>query len=338
MYDYVFVTHLPSFYKVNLYNELAKHLRIHVVFIGQGSTIRTKDFVPSAYLFDYTFLTNGEFETRSRFRSILRFACFILKTKYKKMVVGGWDLPEFWLAFFLNPAGKFSMALESTSEESTIHGLKGRIKKVFLSKVDLVFATGKAHVKLLSQLGYQGAVRITHGVGLINRTKNSIISKTYEKKFLYLGRLSPEKNLDFLIAVFKSLPNCRLTMVGSGPMKECLINNATSNIVFIDHVPNNSLFDVFQANDFLILASLSEPWGLVVEEALHFGRPVLISERCGAAELIHERNGFKFNPESPDQLEKIIRSIDDGIFQELQKNIQCEDDEERGRLQVQCYI
>jgi glycosyltransferase involved in cell wall biosynthesis len=108
--------------------------------------------------------------------------------------------------------------------------------------------------------------------------------------------LSPEKNLPFLIEVFKGLPDHQLLIVGTGPMKSELLGLAPSNVKFMDHVENSKIGEVFKNADFLILASTSEPWGLVVEEALYFGRPVLISKVCGASELIDSGNDMFLIP------------------------------------------
>jgi glycosyltransferase involved in cell wall biosynthesis len=337
MYDYVFVTHLPSFYKVNLYHELAKHLKIKVVFIGQGSSIRTKDFTPLEMKFDHVFLSDGAFEERNVFSTLFRLASFIFKTKYKKMVLGGWDLPEFWLALLLNRITQNTLALESTENESATEGIKGLVKKFFLSRISTVFASGELHASLLKRLNYRDEVRITRGVGLINKpaTKNQM--KKYEKKFLYVGRLSPEKNLPFLIEVFKGLPDHQLLIVGTGPMKSELLGLAPSNVKFMDHVENSKIGEVFKNADFLILASTSEPWGLVVEEALYFGRPVLISKVCGASELIDSGNGYVFDPRSPESLSDILRSIDETNFNLLQENIAKNKLEKKDFWQVVTY-
>jgi glycosyltransferase involved in cell wall biosynthesis len=45
----------------------------------------------------------------------------------------------------------------------------------------------------------------------------------------------------------------------------------------------------------LVLPSSSEPWGLVVNEALSFGCPVIVSNRCGSVDLVKESiNGYVF--------------------------------------------
>lgn len=78
-YDYLFVTHLPAFYKVNLYNEIAKHCKVLVIFIAQSSQIRTQDFTQNTCAFDYYILNEGAFERRRIPKSL-----FTLWRKIKK--------------------------------------------------------------------------------------------------------------------------------------------------------------------------------------------------------------------------------------------------------------
>ena len=60
-----------------------------------------------------------------------------------------------------------------------------------------------------------------------------------------------------------------------------------------------------------ILASTSEQWGLVVNEAMACGLPVIVSERCGCVpDLVHDgRNGFVFNPHDVDALATLMATI-----------------------------
>ncbi len=57
-------------------------------------------------------------------------------------------------------------------------------------------------------------------------------------------------------------------------------------------------------------ASTSEQWGLVVNEAMASGLPVIVSSKVGSAEdLVTPRNGYVFEPTSPDQLAKCMESL-----------------------------
>ena len=65
-----------------------------------------------------------------------------------------------------------------------------------------------------------------------------------------------------------------------------------------------------------VLPSLSEPWGLVVNEAMASGLPVLVSNRCGCApDLVREgENGFLFDPARPDELACLMERICGGTL------------------------
>uniref|UniRef100_UPI001F086A06 glycosyltransferase n=1 Tax=Helicobacter suis TaxID=104628 RepID=UPI001F086A06 len=71
----------------------------------------------------------------------------------------------------------------------------------------------------------------------------------------------------------------------------------------LEKAENASLNSLLCAHDMLILPSLKEPWGLVVEEALSAGLPVLVSLACGAQVLVQEGvNGFLFCPKDSARL------------------------------------
>ena len=62
-------------------------------------------------------------------------------------------------------------------------------------------------------------------------------------------------------------------------------------------------------SDVLILPSKSEPWGLVVNEAMVCGMPVIVSETCGCvADLVkNDLNGFTFDPGNEKELERAMQ-------------------------------
>lgn len=341
MYDLLIITHLPSFYKINLYNELAKHLKIFVIFAGSKSKIRTPDFIGTQLNFTYTVLHNGDFESRPPLITIVKLSKLIITTKYKIMAVGGWDLLEFWIAILLSKKKSNAVIMESTANDRPLSYLKKLLKLFFVSRLSISFPSGKLHLQYLQSHKFTGVAFITKGVGIFNRNggwKPPVINPT---KFLYVGRLSSEKNLLLLLEAFSDLPDLTLSIVGSGPMELQLKSIAPLNVTFISHVPNNAVGQIYCNHDIFILPSLSEPWGLVVDEALHYGLPVIASKNVGShTELIEDGiNGLLFDPLNLKDLKSKIELLSQNSkYQEMIQNIRKIDFSRRDKEQIHAYI
>lgn len=341
MYDYLFITHLPSFYKVNLYNQLAKRLRIYVVFVASSSAIRTDDFVGKNICFEHKILFGGNFECRPVLFNILKLLIVLLRTKFCKVVVNGWDLLEFWIAILTNKKCRNALVIESTIVESSCTGIKSLLKKYFVSRVGTAFPSGNLHLELLEALGFNGSNYLTRGVGIFNRRIHQRIPHKFTATFLYIGRLSDEKNLKLLVEVFNELPSLKLTIVGSGPLDTDLKRAALANTVFKPHVPNNEIGDIYLSHDIFILPSKSEPWGLVVEEALYYGLPVIVSTNVGChTELVQEgKTGLKFHPASKSSLmEAVRRAAAPEVYHCMRKQVEMVDFNKRDEEQIMAYI
>ncbi len=303
MLDFVIVTHLPCFYKVNLYNQLSKKFKIHVIFLGRSSFIRTDDFLSHRFDFKTTFLSDGDFETRSKWQSCRRLLTSGKKLDFKKLIVGGWEHPEFWLALYTSSKSKNCLCLES-GFESSVKGAKAWVKKQFLKRITCVLAAGAPQKSLVKHLSFEQTILTTRGVGLFEHPKSRQSGRHFQGRFLYVGRLAPEKNIHRLIEAFRQRPQFRLTLAGSGPIEI----EPASNMDVLGHVPKEHLHTLYQSHDVFILPSLQEPWGLVVEEALFHGLPVLVSDRVGAKELVETYQvGRVF---SPDRLTSMLEAID----------------------------
>lgn len=340
-YDYVFVTHLPTFYKVNLYNELSKHLNIFVIFISENTlSVRSNDFLSQDNIkFSYTLLNNGFLESRPIFKSIIMLRRQINRLSYKRISVNGWELPEFWYIAFSSPSPKNCLVLESTIIESDSKSIKSLIKKAFLLRISTVFASGKLHTLLLEELNYKRRIVTTKGVGIINKPNTTFRRHEYRKRFLYIGRLSNEKNLNTLVNVFNNLADFTLTIVGDGPLRKTLEAKSKQNIVFKGIIDNRLIPNIFDQNDVLILPSTSEPWGLVVEEALYYNVPVILSTYCGVSELVSDGiNGYLICPNNTNHIRETIVSIDPAIYNELVNNCISNSLDDKDNSQINAYL
>lgn len=334
--DKIIITNLPSFYKINLYNEINKSCKLLVIYTWDHSHGRNQDFFEGTMHFDHIHLNDG-----GVFR-ILKLIKVISSYKYRELILSGWDSFPLWIGAFISCKSKNSIVVESSLYESSITGLKGFVKQLFLSRVSKVYASGNSQKALVEELGFQNKIVITKGVGVFNYIPQPpYIERDKVSKFLYVGRLTAVKNLQFLIRVFSILPNCELTIVGFGELESELKAMAPRNITFMGAVPNKYLFQVYQEHDVFILPSYSEPWGLVVEEALNNGLPVIVSDRVGCADEIIEDgiNGLIFKNNDTQSLHDCIKKIQNiEIYNKMRRSISELDFEEIERMQAQCYL
>ena len=341
MYDCVFVTHIPSFYKINLFNEISRKLNIFVVFIADKSKIRAQDFLNSEKKFEFITIRSSNLESRICIKELITTVKIFKRLEYKMIIVGGWEHVEFWVPLFINKQKKTGLILESTYIESSINGFKGIIKKIFLSRISIVFASGEPHKQLLKELSYKGQIKIANGVGLFNRgyRKKRLRKEKRPQKFLFVGRLAKEKNIEFLVKYFNRHPEKQLTIVGDGPLRESLFEASKDNLYYLGYQNNLDLYNIYLEHDIFILPSLSEPWGLVVEEALFYGLPVLVSKKCGCHGQAYKEGyeGLSFNPEDMSDFEH-VENVLEKRYQWFSENVSKIDFDLREKLQVLSYL
>jgi glycosyltransferase involved in cell wall biosynthesis len=123
--------------------------------------------------------------------------------------------------------------------------------------------------------------------------------------FLFVGRLSEEKGIGTLIDAFAGLTrrinNPQLRIVGTGPMEGQLRRKVSElgldkSITFVGSLQDEPLSREYYGAVCMVLPSRSEPWGLVVNEALAHGCPAVVSDSCGCVpELVHDGvSGYSF--------------------------------------------
>jgi glycosyltransferase involved in cell wall biosynthesis len=113
------------------------------------------------------------------------------------------------------------------------------------------------------------------------------------KKYLlsYVGRLAPEKDVNTLLAVAKTLPaeineQIQWLIIGDGPQREELQNEAPLNMTFTGYLTGEQLAEVYAASDLFIFPSPTETFGNVVLEALASGTPAITVNSGGVKSII----------------------------------------------------
>jgi glycosyltransferase involved in cell wall biosynthesis len=135
------------------------------------------------------------------------------------------------------------------------------------------------------------------------------------KRFVYVGRLSPEKGLPTLIAAAASA-GVGVTLVGTGPQQQQLLAQAAAtkaDVTFAGHLSGAALDEAISSARAVILPSeWYENAPLSITEAYAYGKPVIGARIGGIPELIQEqRTGVTFQSGSVDDLAAKLRQFAD---------------------------
>jgi len=136
---------------------------------------------------------------------------------------------------------------------------------------------------------------------------------------LYVGRLVPQKGIEFLIESIKIIKkrtdNFILSIAGSGILENKIKQiiqdyDLTQNVKLIGFIDKPALIDVYSNADVLVVPSLYEPFGLVNIEAMACGIPVVGSNVGGIPEIIDDgKTGLLVQPGNPEELATAITRL-----------------------------
>lgn len=329
---------LWSHYAGKVFSEIYKictdnNIDFYVIHIAKTSGNRKLgDIDYSLHEYPYEVLFNSDIEAISfikRFKYLLKE---IRKYNPDVILTSGYNDLALDLIVFLNKikGKKTIFQTDTTYFDKQRNLLKEFFKRNLLKIFDYAFCVGTAQINYLKTLNFNierifkvswyavdsEQILAAFSESFAKRINTIEKLNLMNKNFIYAGRLSAEKNLKTLISAFKEVKNnggkdWGLIIVGDGADREEL-----EKIVRVQNIPNvffaGGVFwkDVpkyYALSDVFILPSLSEPWGLVVNEAMICGLPVIVSEKAGSAELIKENeNGFIFNPNDKSGLISIM--------------------------------
>lgn len=132
--------------------------------------------------------------------------------------------------------------------------------------------------------------------------------KENRKAFLFVGSLYRLKGIDLLIKAFaekyKNNPDWCLILVGNeknGFNYRQLITSLgiEKQVMFRGVIPAKDIYSAYSASDIFVLPSRYDGWGMVVNEAIYCGLPVIVSDAVGASpHLVTPKNGFVFHSNS----------------------------------------
>ena len=232
-----------------------------------------------------------------------------------------------WSIWHRKPAILLSASKEDDAPRSRLSEI---IKRWILKGYKAALVGGKPQKAYLIKLGMNPNSIFT-GYNVVGNHEfhpekiNSLPIPHQKPYFLAINRFVAKKNLSTLISSYGNYRQTAginawdLVLCGDGELRPQIEQQiAELNLQDSIHLPGflqqDELLPYFAHAKYFIHASIQEQWGLVVNEAMAAGLPVLVSNRCGCFEdlIIEGVNGFGFDPENPQQLTELMLKMSSG--------------------------
>ncbi|SEN61570.1 glycosyltransferase family 4 protein [Paenibacillus sp. OV219] len=310
----LFITNIPAPYRVDFWNELGLHCDLTVWFEASSEKDREWEIDGLGKNFKYKFLNGYTFGLDKHLN--LGIIGELRNSKFDIYIMGGYSTPTEMLAitwlkfnripFLLNSDGGFIKRGENP--------LLKNIKRFFISSAAAYLSSGKNCLKYLMYYGATEREVYEYPFSSVSFSPNDRMSlspadkveirnnlQLREKVVLSIGRFISLKGFDTLIKSFELIDDNKTTLVliGGGPERanyEALIKEyeLTDKVVLIDFLQKNELIPYWNIADLFVFPTRNDVWGLVLNEAITFGLPIIATTGAGASfDLVEQnKNGF----------------------------------------------
>lgn len=329
----LYLTNLPAPYTVEFLTELGKHCDLTVVFERHSASDRDKKWVTDTKpTYEEIFLEGKEIGTENSFcPSVKKY----LKREYDHIVIGVYStftamyairyLRKKKIPYIISTDGGFISSNEGNAKKKLktklIGGAAAWFSTCTMSDEYLIYY-GADKDKIYRYPFTSIAAKDIIPAPLTSDEKDKIKQKLgikAEKVLIGVGQLIPRKGWDILIKALEKINDSSIeTLIVGGEedqFKELLknyeIETIPDNIRIISFMSKDDLFEYYRASDIFVLPTREDVWGLVVNEAMANGLPVISTVKCNAGvELIEEDVNGKLIPVSDSEsLYNAIRKL-----------------------------
>jgi len=329
----VILTEIIAPYRIPVFNALAQRpeIELHVIFLSETDpALRQWRVYKDEIKFRYEVLPSwrGRF---GRHNLLLNrgLSAALNHINPDVVVCGGYNYPACWSAAYWARRHQIPFLLwtESTAfDRRSGYSLVEFTKRRFLNLCHAFVVPGKSSLNYLRELGVDekrifmapNAVDTKLFSDLSDNARRNVsqVHGRYDlpaRYFLYVGRLVKEKGIYDLWTAYALLneeirSKVGLVFVGDGADRYELTKRASkmdaAAIRFLGFVHREGLAEIYALADALVFPTYSDPWGLVVNEAMACGLPMIVTDVAGcAADLVQDgENGFVFSPGDVPQL------------------------------------
>lgn len=329
----LYLTNLPSPYRVDFFNELVRcGIDVTVLFERNNAQNRDKKWrSEEKVLFQEIYLKSLKIGDESSLA--LDAIKYIKKKDYDLIVVGGYSTITSMVCieymrlknipFILNADGGM------VSQDSWI---RNKIKKHFIGAAAAWLSSGSVTTNYFVHYGAKrddvyeypfSSIKNADIERPLNEEGKEILRKKLKVKerfvVLSVGRFSYNrgygKGFDTVLKIASVLKNLDIAfvIVGDEPTHEFVElkeKNGLDNVYYIGFKSKSELADYYRMSDLFILMTRGDVWGLVINEAMSYGLPIISSDKCVAGlELVDENNGFVVDSEDFLQASTAIQQL-----------------------------
>lgn len=304
----LWLTNIPSPYRVDFFNEFGRKCELTVIFEREGSIDRDKSWLKYKFNNFTGIILKGIGKTIR-----LNVIKYLKKDIYDFVVVSNPLTPTGIVAIKYMKVNKIPYSIVGDGGfPKDNNNYKEQLKKIILRGAELYFSTGEFHDKYYLKYGAsserivrypftslrQNDILINPVDKLAKKKLKEKLGIKEEKVIISVGRYIHLKGFDILIKASNKLEgNIGIYIIGGTPTKdyiELIEKYNINNIHFEEFKSKEELSLYYKAADLFVLPTRSDVWGLVVNEAMAHGLPIITTNRCGAGlELVNEdENGY----------------------------------------------
>lgn len=325
----LFYTNIPSPYRVDFYNELGKFCDLTVLFEKGASSERDKEWKNYKFEnFNGIILEGKNISVDTAFcPNITRY---LKKGEHDIVVVTVMASPTAILAVSTLRRRKIPYYYEGDGGfVRNTTGLKAWIKRYIISHAKKCFSTSEEFDRYCMAYGAEKQNIVRYPFTSVRKDELLECSltdeerKQWKKKFgiteecavVSVGQFVPRKGFDLILECSRKLPgNVGVYIVGGKPTEEYLQfrdRYKLEHIHFVEFMPKMQLMEFYRAMDIFVLFTREDIWGLVINEAMANGLPVISTDKCLAAmELIDSgENGYIVESENIEQMTEALNCL-----------------------------
>lgn len=301
------IAEIPAPYRVDIFLEMAKNIDLDVFFQDNKDQSRSPDYFVKSGALKFSILDDQI--NQNIFKSTLsKIQDYDLLIAYhpvcKAALQAEWVCRRNHIPYFVNIDGAFINP----------NLIKDTIKRWVYRNAAGCFSGGSSATAYYLYYGVKKEKIFEYGFtslhpedildGVIKKeekeNKRQELGLLNKKTIIAIGQFIPRKGFDILLKAWRLLSNidAQLLIVGGGPdrcqYEEYITKNSLRNVKLIDFMSKDKLKEYYLASDIFVLPTREDIWGLVINEAMSFGLPVITTDRCNAGTqlIVDGENGY----------------------------------------------